>query len=312
MGLRSENEGFTLKDPSLLDNADEFGDGCHMQILTVFPNFVLQQIQNSLAVRQILPKGLHQTALNWTYVRLCRRHAGMQTRRLARTTSPVPRATSRWRTAAVGGFVQRGIAAAGERACGASRWAAPAPRQRRHARDRSLGARLLEVLSRAYGRLEGWTRWRRSSASSALQAAYIRCIDNDELEAWPDFFLEQCLYKVTTAENHSNGFEAGIIYADTKGMLIDRVAALREANVYEKQTYRHILGLPNVARTAATRPRPRRRSWWCASCATARPTFLRPASISISVRAAGSDLKFVKRIVVCDTSRFDTLLALPL
>ena len=66
MGLRSENEDFALKDPSLLDNADEFGDGCHMQILTVFPNFVLQQIQNALAIRQILPKGLQQTALNWT------------------------------------------------------------------------------------------------------------------------------------------------------------------------------------------------------------------------------------------------------
>src|ERR1044072_58715 len=80
----------------------------------------------------------------------------------------------------------------------------------------------------------------------ALQAAYIRCIDNDTLEAWPDFFLERCLYIVTTAENHKNGFEAGIIYADTKGMLIDRIAALRQANVYEKQSYRHILGLPNV------------------------------------------------------------------
>ena len=57
----------------------------------------------------------------------------------------------------------------------------------------------------------------------ALQAAYIRCIDNDALESWPDFFLDQCLYVVTSAENHKNGFEGGIIYADTKGMLIDRI-----------------------------------------------------------------------------------------
>ena len=35
----------------------------------------------------------------------------------------------------------------------------------------------------------------------ALQAAYIRCIDDNALEAWPDFFLDQCLYIVTTAEN---------------------------------------------------------------------------------------------------------------
>src|SRR5688572_22791401 len=85
----------------------------------------------------------------------------------------------------------------------------------------------------------------------ALQAAYIRCIDHNELESWPDFFLEQCLYKVTTAENHKLGFPAGIIYADSKGMLIDRVQALRQANIYEKQSYRHILGLPNIVRNGS-------------------------------------------------------------
>src|SRR5262245_32793578 len=80
----------------------------------------------------------------------------------------------------------------------------------------------------------------------ALQAAYIRCIDGNALEVWPDFFLDECLYKVTTAENHRSGFDAGIIYADSKGMLIDRIAALRQANIYEQQSYRHILGLPNI------------------------------------------------------------------
>ena len=80
----------------------------------------------------------------------------------------------------------------------------------------------------------------------AVQAAYIRCIDSNALEDWPDFFADDCLYKVTTAENQRNGFEAGIIYADSKAMLTDRMLALRQANVYEKQSYRHILGLPVI------------------------------------------------------------------
>ena len=70
----------------------------------------------------------------------------------------------------------------------------------------------------------------------AVQADYIRCIDSGTLESWPEFFVEDCLYKVTTAENERNGFEAGIVYADSKGMLADRILALREANVYEQQT----------------------------------------------------------------------------
>jgi anthranilate 1,2-dioxygenase small subunit len=146
----------------------------------------------------------------------------------------------------------------------------------------------------------------------ALQAAYIRCIDSNALESWPDFFLDRCLYVVTSAENHRNGFEGGIIYADTKGMLIDRVAALREANIYEKQSYRHIVGLPNIIKNGGDN----------AECETPFLVvrIMHDGSTSIfasgvyldTYRAAGNDLKFEKRVAVCDSSRVDTLMALPL
>lgn len=146
----------------------------------------------------------------------------------------------------------------------------------------------------------------------ALQAAYIRCIDNDELEAWPDFFLDRCLYKVTTAENHKLGYEAGIIYADSRNMLVDRVAALREANVYEKQNYRHILGLPSVLKNGGAE----------AECETPflvvrimhdGQTDLFATGVYLDAYCAdGNDLKLARRIVVCDSSRIDTLMALPL
>jgi len=146
----------------------------------------------------------------------------------------------------------------------------------------------------------------------ALQAAYIRCIDHDELEAWPDFFLDDCLYKVTTAENYRLGYQSGIIYADTKNMLIDRVAALRQANVYEKQSYRHILGLPSIVKNGGAE----------AECETpflvvrimhdGQSDIFATGVYLDAVRAAGNDLKFAQRIVVCDSSRVDTLMALPL
>jgi len=114
MGLRSEIEGFTLKDPSLLDTVDEFSDGCHLQILTVFPNFVLQQIQNALAIRQILPKGLNQTALNWTYFGFADDTAEMRTRRNRQNNLAGPAGYVSMEDGCVGGFVQRGIASAGD------------------------------------------------------------------------------------------------------------------------------------------------------------------------------------------------------
>jgi anthranilate 1,2-dioxygenase large subunit/terephthalate 1,2-dioxygenase oxygenase component alpha subunit len=114
MGLRSENDAFTLKDTSLLDNADEFNDGCHMQILTVYPNFVLQQIQNALAIRQILPKGQTRTALNWTYFGFADDTPDLRKRRLRQNNLAGPAGYVSMEDGAVGGFVQRGIAAAGD------------------------------------------------------------------------------------------------------------------------------------------------------------------------------------------------------
>jgi anthranilate 1,2-dioxygenase small subunit/terephthalate 1,2-dioxygenase oxygenase component beta subunit len=146
-----------------------------------------------------------------------------------------------------------------------------------------------------------------------LSADYASRIDADELEAWPGFFHEECLYKITTADNHRRGWEAGIVYADSRAMLHDRVAALREANIYERQSYRHVVGQPTrvVAEGDET---------------TAETPFLvvrimRNGAMDLfaggryvdRVRPdADGALRFVERIVVCDGARFDTLVAIPL
>ena len=146
----------------------------------------------------------------------------------------------------------------------------------------------------------------------AVQAAYIRCIDTNALEDWPEFFTEDCLYKVTTAENRKAGFEAGIIYADSKAMLTDRILALRQANIYERQSYRHILGLPVILSNGGNE----------AECETPflvvrimhdGQTDVFATGIYVDkLRAQDSQLKFASRLVVCDSSRIDTLMAIPL
>jgi anthranilate 1,2-dioxygenase small subunit len=146
----------------------------------------------------------------------------------------------------------------------------------------------------------------------ALQAAYIRCIDNNELERWPDFFVEECLYKVTSAENHRAGLEAGIVYADSRNMLIDRITALRMANVYEKQSYRHILGLPNVLRNGGGEAESETPFLVVRIMHDGQSDVFASGVYLDTYRTEGSDLKLSRRIVVCDSSRVDTLMALPL
>ena len=147
---------------------------------------------------------------------------------------------------------------------------------------------------------------------SRLNADYARAIDDDRLEDWPGFFAEPCLYTITSADNHRRGMPVGIIYADSKGMLKDRVAALREANVYERQSYRHVVGLPAILgeRDGAVRAETPflvvriMRDGTMALFATGR-------YLDALVEEAGT-LRFRERVVVCDSSRIDTLLAIPL
>ncbi len=67
-------------------------------------------------------------------------------------------------------------------------------------------------------------------------------IDEDRLEDWPGFFTDDALYHITTRENEARGLPVGIMHCRGRGMLEDRVKALRIANIFEPHSYCHILG----------------------------------------------------------------------
>lgn len=71
-------------------------------------------------------------------------------------------------------------------------------------------------------------------------------IDEDDLEAWPGFFAEDGRYRITTRDNEARGLPVGIMLCEGRGMMQDRVLALRTANIYEPHRYRHILGPPRL------------------------------------------------------------------
>lgn len=147
----------------------------------------------------------------------------------------------------------------------------------------------------------------------ALNAGYTRAIDDGNFEAWPEFFLEDGLYKLTTADNHAQGMEAGLIYADSRNMLRDRISALRMANIYERHRYRHIVGMPVVLEADGASARTE------ASFIVVR--IMRDGTMDVFATGryldrveadADGALRFRERIVVCDSNRFDTLVAIPL
>jgi anthranilate 1,2-dioxygenase small subunit len=143
-----------------------------------------------------------------------------------------------------------------------------------------------------------------------LHALYAHALDDDALESWPDFFTEKGVYRITTAENEARGLPLPVLYCEGRAMLRDRVASLRHANIYEPQRYRHIVSSLLIKSEDAKLVTCVSSFLVIRTMENGEATFF--ASGRYQDRIALPEMKFEERLVVCDSRRFDTLLAIPL
>jgi anthranilate 1,2-dioxygenase small subunit len=153
-------------------------------------------------------------------------------------------------------------------------------------------------------------------AVEELMNSYIECIDDDQLEEWPDFFTEDCLYRVVPRENFDQDLPIALIHCDGRGMLRDRVTAHRKANLFAPHRYRHLVSAVRI--TA-----------WEDGIVSARSNYavfrtsMDPISYGTTevygvgeyrnrIAVIDRALKFKEKIVILDTSRIQSLLATPL
>ena len=68
--------------------------------------------------------------------------------------------------------------------------------------------------------------------------AYAEALDEGRWEAWPEFFTERCIYKIIPRENYDAGLPIALIFAESRAMLADRVAALRNTLLYAPRIVR--------------------------------------------------------------------------
>jgi anthranilate 1,2-dioxygenase small subunit len=145
----------------------------------------------------------------------------------------------------------------------------------------------------------------------ALLDAYVAALDNDRLESWPDFFIEDCLYEIVPKENEDLGLPAPVIHCDNKRMLRDRVTSLRHANIFACVTYRHFLsGLTWERDGDAVRADC---NYLVISTGQAGQSIIYQTGIyhDVIVRA-DEGLRFASKRVIYDTARVQTLLAIPI
>jgi 3-phenylpropionate/cinnamic acid dioxygenase small subunit len=145
-----------------------------------------------------------------------------------------------------------------------------------------------------------------------LNARYADAIDADRLEAWPEFFLDDARYRITTAENVAENLPLAMIYTTSRAMLRDRVKALREANIYEGQRYRHVLGTPLIAGADGGSLRARTSFIVARVMRSGETTLFATGRYEDRVVLDGDAAMFAEKTVILDSRRIDTLLAIPL
>ena len=141
---------------------------------------------------------------------------------------------------------------------------------------------------------------------------YAQAIDDDQLERWPEFFTADGFYQIIPREGFEAGHAIGILSCAGRGMMQDRISALRTANIFEPHTYCHLLGRSTLSLDAE-------------GAIAARSSFALYRTIqggSTELLAAG---KYIDRIIVVngvllfsarravvEARRVDTLIVVPI
>jgi 3-phenylpropionate/cinnamic acid dioxygenase small subunit len=147
-------------------------------------------------------------------------------------------------------------------------------------------------------------------AVADLHARYAHALDADRLEDWPGFFTENGRYRIATAENEERGLPLPVLSCEGRAMMRDRIQSLRHANIYEPQRYRHLIS--SVLLEAIDQQTIRSSANFLVVRVMQDGASLLFASGRYVDRIALKEMQYEERVVICDSRRFDTLLAIPL
>lgn len=145
-----------------------------------------------------------------------------------------------------------------------------------------------------------------------LLAEYAATIDEEQYRDWPQYFTEKCLYKIISRDNYLKKMPFGFMYCDNRNMLRDRIASMKNANVYEPHTYRHMLSR-SVVTDGGDGSLIARTSYMVVRIMHdgTQEIFSTGSYIDRIVSEDGK-LRFKEKIVVTDSTRVDVLLVIPL
>ncbi len=79
-----------------------------------------------------------------------------------------------------------------------------------------------------------------------LYSDYAAAVDAAQWDAWVEFFVDDCEYKIQPRENYERGFPLATLALLSKNMLKDRVYGIHETLYHDPYYQRHVVGLPII------------------------------------------------------------------
>jgi len=145
-----------------------------------------------------------------------------------------------------------------------------------------------------------------------LYADYTAAVDSGDWDKWPEFFVDDCTYRLVPRENHDRGLPLATLSFESKGMLKDRVYAIRDTLFHDPYYQRHVVGAPRVLSADGERIRLEANYAVFRTKLSELTTVFNVGRYLDTVRRTPEGLKFESRICVYDSEMIPNSIIYPI
>ncbi len=143
-------------------------------------------------------------------------------------------------------------------------------------------------------------------------ARYAECICDDALEMWPEFFAEDCLYKIIPRVNHDRGLPVSLVLVESRGGLVDRMTAIRNTMVFAPRYVSPSISSVRIVSRHDGILTTRSMFSVHQTLADELTTLLMVGRSFDKIDVGGSEFKFVERVLVSDSESLPSTIVYPI
>lgn len=145
-----------------------------------------------------------------------------------------------------------------------------------------------------------------------LYADYVAVLDNRQWDLWPEFFTDDCHYRVQARENHERNLPLALIAFESKGMLKDRIYGATDTMYHDPYYQRHVVGVPRIVAIEGDRIRCEANYAVYRTQASQLTTVFNVGRYLDEIVRTPDGLKFASRICVYDSELIPNSLIYPI